>query len=57
MHLAVLDYWLDLILVVITNLIDSMKLKLQLGIGIGGQFENDDILGSVFLLRSSVLCL
>lgn len=52
-----LDYWLDLILEVITNLIDSMTLKLQLGIGIGGQFQNDDIFGSVFLLRSSVLCL
>lgn len=52
-----LDYWLDLILEVITNLIDSIKLKLQVRISIGGQFQNDDIIGCVFMLRSNVLCL
>lgn len=55
--MAVLDYWLDLILEVITKLTDSMKLKLQLGIKHSGQFQNDYILGCVFLLRSNVLCL
>lgn len=54
--LAVLDYWLDLILEDITNHIVSMKFRLQLEINIGGQFEND-ILGCVFLLRNNVLCL
>lgn len=54
--LAVLDYWLDLILEDITSHIVSMKFRLQLEINIGGQFEND-ILGCVFLLRNNVLCL